>query len=103
MKKTSYELHFGWQPKVSHLRVFGCKCFVLKEGNLNKFDSRSSDGIFMGYSINSRAYHVLVVETNRIIETCKVTFDETAPCTNSVFELEGDDDLGTELFEDEKC
>ena len=31
MKKTSYELQFGRQPRVSHLRAFGCRCFVLKE------------------------------------------------------------------------
>src|SRR6185503_8646024 len=30
MKNTSYELRFGRQPRVSHLRAFGCKCFVLK-------------------------------------------------------------------------
>ncbi len=30
--KTSYELRFGHQPKVSHLRAFRCKCFVLKSG-----------------------------------------------------------------------
>ena len=46
MYKTSYELQFGRQPRVDHLRVFGCRCFVLKEGNLDKFESRSSDDIF---------------------------------------------------------
>ena len=48
--KTSYELQFGRQPHVDHLRVFGCRCFVLKEENLDKFESWSSDGIFIGYA-----------------------------------------------------
>jgi hypothetical protein len=48
MKKTSYELQFGWPPKVIYFRVFECKCFLLKQGNLDKFESKSSDGIFLG-------------------------------------------------------
>ena len=35
-------------------------------------------------------------------ETCEVTFDETAPCNSSVFEVAGDDELGTSIFEDEE-
>ena len=76
MHKTSYELQFGRQPRVDHLRVFGCWCFVLKEGNLDKFESRSSDGIFIGYASHSRAYCVLIIDTNIVRETCEVTFDE---------------------------
>ena len=76
-KKTSYELMHGRQPKVSHFRAFGCKCFILKKGKLDKFESRCSDGIFLGYTIHSRAYRVLNLDTNRIMETCEVTFDET--------------------------
>jgi hypothetical protein len=64
MKKTSYELMHGRTPKVSHLRVFGCKCFILKQGSLERFESRSSDGIFLGYASHSRAYHVLNLKTN---------------------------------------
>jgi transposase InsO family protein len=30
IKKTSYELRFGRPPKVSHFKVFGGKCFILK-------------------------------------------------------------------------
>jgi hypothetical protein len=47
---TPSKLRFGRKPSVSHLRPFGCKCFVLKRGNLDKFDSRSSDGILLGYT-----------------------------------------------------
>jgi hypothetical protein len=63
MKKTFYELRFGRPPKVSHFRVFGW-CFVLKQGNLDKFKSRSSDGIFLGYASHSHAYRALNLETN---------------------------------------
>nr|ABA97303.1 retrotransposon protein, putative, unclassified, expressed [Oryza sativa Japonica Group] len=77
--KTSYELRFGRQLKVSHLRVFGCKCFILKSGNLDKFEARSTDGLFLGYPAHTRGYRVLIMETNKIIETCEVSFDEASP------------------------
>jgi hypothetical protein len=47
---TPNELHFGCKPSISHLRPFGCKCFILKHDNLDKFESRSSDGILLGYT-----------------------------------------------------
>jgi hypothetical protein len=46
-RNTCYELMHGRAPKVSHFRVFGCKCFILKKGKLDKFEARSSDGIFL--------------------------------------------------------
>jgi hypothetical protein len=36
------------------------------------------------------------------METCKVTFDETQPCTSLVFECAGDDEVEKKIFEDEK-
>ena len=101
MKKTSYELRFGRPPKVSHFRVFGCKCFILKQGNLDKFESRSSDGIFLGYASHSHAYRVLNLETNRVVETCEVTFDETMPCSVPVFESVCDQEIGESIFVEE--
>jgi len=32
LKKTPYELFKGRMPALNHLKVFGCKCFVLKNG-----------------------------------------------------------------------
>jgi hypothetical protein len=92
-KKTCYELMRGRTPKVSHFHVFGCKCFILKKGKkLDKFEARSVDGIFFGYASHSRAYRVLNLETNQIVETCEVTFDETQP--RSQHELGDDEDGG---------
>jgi hypothetical protein len=84
---TPFELRFGRQSSISHLRPFGCKCFILKCGNLNKFESRSSDEIFLDYTPHGRSYRVLNLETNTIVESCDVTFDETAPCTRLVLSL----------------
>jgi hypothetical protein len=94
-KKTCYKLMHGCTPKVSHFHVFGCKCFILKKGKkLDKFEARSVDGIFFSYAYHSRAYHVLNLETNKIVETCKVTVDETQPRSQLIFECAGDDELG---------
>ena len=56
LKKTSYELFYNKIPKVSYFKVFCCKCFILNtKDNLDKFDSKSDEGIFVGYSNHSKA------------------------------------------------
>jgi hypothetical protein len=96
-----YLLRFGRKPSVSHIRAFGCKCFVLKHGNLDKFESHSFDGILLGYTPHGRSYRVYNVETNTIVESCVVTFDETAPCPHGVFECAGDMEMEESIFVDE--
>ncbi|WVZ88966.1 hypothetical protein U9M48_035433 [Paspalum notatum var. saurae] len=99
--KTSFELRFGRQPSVKHLRAFGCRCFVLKKaGHLDKFESRCLDEIFLGYASSCRAFHVWILEAK---QACEVSFDETMPCTTPAFELSGDDEEGTPIFEDVEC
>jgi hypothetical protein len=98
---TPFELRFGRKPSISHFRPFGCKCFVLKRGNLNKFESRSFDGILLGYTPHGRSYRVYNFETNIVVESCEVTFDETAPCPRGVFECAGDKEIEESIFVDE--
>ena len=66
LKKTSYELYKGRKPNLSHLHIFGCKCFVHNNGkdNLGKFDSKSNEGIFLDYSNRSKAYRVFNTRTH---------------------------------------
>jgi hypothetical protein len=78
-------------PRLVISGCFGCRCFVLKQRNLDKFESRSFDGVFLDYALHYRAYRVLNLETNHIIENCEVTFDETAPCPSPIFEPTGSD------------
>jgi hypothetical protein len=45
---------------------------------------------------------MLNLETNQIVETCEVTFNETQTRSQLVFECAGDDELGEEIFQEEK-
>jgi hypothetical protein len=88
-------------PSISHFRPFGCKCFVLKCGNLEKFESHSFDGILLRYTPHGRSYRVYNFETNTVVESCDVTFDETAPCPRGVVECAGDKEMEERIFVDE--
>jgi hypothetical protein len=61
---------------VSHYRAFSCRCFILKKGRLDKFESRSSDGIFLGYA-NHSCGRVLNLDTNLVTETCELPSRDT--------------------------
>ena len=70
LNKISYELLYERTPKISYFRVFGCKCFILNtKDNLDKFDSKSDEGIFVGYSMRSKAYRIFNKKTSTIEES----------------------------------
>jgi hypothetical protein len=98
---TPFELCFGRNPSLSHLRPFECKCFVLKCGNLDKFESHSSDGILLGYTPHGRSYRVFNLETNTVVESCDVTFDEKTPSPRDVFECAGDKEMEESISVDD--
>lgn len=59
-------------------RIFGSTCFILKDReNVRKFDSRSDEGIFLGYSSTSKAYRVYNKRTMKVMETVNVVIDES--------------------------
>jgi hypothetical protein len=99
---TPFELRFGCKPSVSHLRPFGYKCFVLKHDNLDKFESRSFHGILLGSTPRGRSYRMFNLETNTVVESCDVTFNETAPCPRDIFECAGDKKMEESTFVDEE-
>jgi hypothetical protein len=99
---TPFEFCFGCKSSVSHLRPFGCKCFILKHGNLDKFESRSSNGILLGYTPHDKSYRVFNLETNIVVESYDVTFNETTPCPCDVFECVGDKEIDESIFVDEE-
>lgn len=59
-EKTTYDLRFDKKRTVKCFRVFGSDCYILQDWkNLGKFNSKSNEGVFLGYSTNSHAYRVL--------------------------------------------
>ena len=77
-KKTSYEIWKEKKPKVKYFRVFGSKCYILNyRENLGKFDAKSDEGIFLGYSINSQTYRVYNKRTKTVMESINVVIDDT--------------------------
>ena len=74
IKKTPYELIKGRKPNVAYFRAFGCRCYILNNGksNIGKFDSRSDEGIFLGYSDRSKAYRVFNKRTLVVEESVHV-------------------------------
>ncbi len=83
--KTPQEAWTGAKPDVSHLRVFGCKTFahILNEKR-SKLESKSIPCVFLGYCEGTKAYHLMCVETKRIIKSRNVMFLEGTEELNGV-------------------
>ena len=55
--------------------MFGSKCYILKESRKGKFDVKTDEGIFLGYSNKSKAYKCLNLSMHKIIESTHVRID----------------------------
>jgi hypothetical protein len=47
---TTYQIWFGHQPNLSHLKIFGCNVHVLIHKEEYKLDTHFIKCIFLGYS-----------------------------------------------------
>ncbi|GKF18164.1 retrovirus-related pol polyprotein from transposon TNT 1-94 [Tanacetum coccineum] len=78
--KTPDELLKCRKPTLDYFRVFRSKCFILNTKDyLTKFNPKSYEGIFLGYSQNRKAYIIINKHTRKVEESLNVTFDETHP------------------------
>ena len=57
--------------------MFGSKCYILNDReNLGKFDAKSDEGIFLGYSTTSRAYRVFNKRSKTVMDSINVKIDD---------------------------
>ncbi|GJU76303.1 retrovirus-related pol polyprotein from transposon TNT 1-94, partial [Tanacetum coccineum] len=78
--KTPYELFLGRKPALNFMRPFGCPVTILNTlDHLGKFDGKSDDGFFVGYSINSKAFRVFNTRTRFVEENLHINFLENKP------------------------
>nr|GEX14061.1 ribonuclease H-like domain-containing protein [Tanacetum cinerariifolium] len=66
--KTSYKLFHGRTLALSFTRPFGCLVTILNtKDHLGKFDGKADEGLFAGYSLNSKSFREFNNRT-RIVE-----------------------------------
>ena len=76
-KKTAYEIWNGKKLEVKYFRVFGSRCYILNDrDNLGKFDAKSDEGIFLGYSTTRQAYRVFNMRPKTVMESINVEIDD---------------------------
>ncbi|GKB31756.1 putative ribonuclease H-like domain-containing protein [Tanacetum coccineum] len=78
--KTPYELFRGRTHALSFMRPFGCHVTILNTLDyLGKFDGKSDEGFFVGYSLNSKAFRVYNIRTRKVEENLHIRFLEDKP------------------------
>ncbi|GBN20413.1 Retrovirus-related Pol polyprotein from transposon TNT 1-94 [Araneus ventricosus] len=66
--QTPFQKLFGKKPIVNHFHTFGQKAFALnKQPQKGKFDARSTECIFIGYSDENRVYRLFDSQANKVI------------------------------------
>ncbi|KAG3127018.1 hypothetical protein PI124_g22122 [Phytophthora idaei] len=76
--ETPFEIVYKSKPSVKHMRVFGCRTYILtpKEKQL-KEDPKARAGLFLGYKEAYKAYRLYDIEAGQVVISRDVNFDES--------------------------
>ena len=82
---TLYEIWKGRKPTVKYFHIFGSTCYILADREQRrKMNPKSDEGLFLGYSTNSRAYRVFNSRTKTVMESINVVVNDFGPATPDV-------------------
>ncbi|GJW47739.1 retrovirus-related pol polyprotein from transposon TNT 1-94 [Tanacetum coccineum] len=75
--KTAYHIINDRKPSIKHLHIFGCICYITRDGeNLDKMKEKGDPCVMVGYSTQSKGYRVYNKRTRLIAESIHIKFDE---------------------------
>ena len=88
-KVSPYELWNGRKPNLNYIKVWGCLAFYrVTDPQRTKLGFRALKSVFVGYAENSKAYRLLDLDSNVIVESRDVHFIENKFRHDSTYELE---------------
>lgn len=105
VNNTPFELWMGRKPDVSHLRVFGSRCWYKQNHTeTQKLDARAREAMFLGYPENSKAYKLWDFDRGKVEISRDVVFDEAFERANdNAIGSRGGLDLADISFDSQKC
>ncbi|GJS71945.1 retrovirus-related pol polyprotein from transposon TNT 1-94 [Tanacetum coccineum] len=76
-EKTTYQIINDRKPSIKHLYIFSFTCNLTRDGkNLDKMKEKGDPYILVGYSTQSKGYHVYNKRTRLIVESMHLKFDK---------------------------
>ena len=79
--KTPYEMYYGFQPPITHLRTFGASCYVPIPMSLrakrDRFLPIAQRAVFLSMSDQNYGYRILLIDQKQVVCRRSVHFDET--------------------------
>ena len=77
IKVTPYELWNGRKPNFDYIKVWGCLAFYrMVDPKRTKLRPRAMKSVFVGYAEISKAYRLLNLSSNIVVESRYVEFIE---------------------------
>ena len=68
---------FNRKLSLIHLRTYDCLAYIhIPQQRRNKLEPRAQKGVLAGYSSSTRGYSILIPESDQILESKHIRFDE---------------------------
>ena len=74
--KTPFEMLYGHVPSIEELRAIGCLCYAANIGEKDKFATRASRCVLLGYTFGFKGYKLYELDTKKVFHSRDVIFQE---------------------------